>query len=162
MDSCFYIPLECLYFLIISPYYGNSIYPCFGNYVLEIVWIFASREIFKKFIIFECWFSHTFPVLWESTFPMFWELYGFLLHAKYVRNPDFGIFFSPYFFRTIGIHFPHVLETMLLMWKLFRSYFHSNIYVKLFTKLSYFVSDSLSAFQIPLSQKYGNIYSTEK
>ena len=127
MDSCFYIPLECLYFLIISPYYGNSIYPCFRNYVLEIVWIFASREIFKKFIIFECWFSHTFPVLWESTFPMFWELYGFLLHAKYVRNPDFGIFFSSYFFRTIGIHFLHVLETMLLMWKLFRSYFHSNI-----------------------------------
>ena len=26
---------------------------------------------------------------------MVWELFGFLLHAKYVRNPDFGMFFFP-------------------------------------------------------------------
>ena len=32
-------------------------------------------------------FSHTFPLLWEITFPIFWELYGFLLHPKYLRNP---------------------------------------------------------------------------
>ena len=69
------IPLECLCFVIFFPYYGNSIYPCFGNYVLEIVWIFASREIFKKFIILECW---CFPI--------------------YVRNPDFGMFFFPTLF----------------------------------------------------------------
>ena len=162
MDSCFYIPLECLYFLIISSYYGNSIYPCFGNYVLEIVWIFASREIFKKFIIFECWFfpyfsrtmrihfSHVLGTLWISASrkickkPWLWNIF-FLILFSYYRNS-----LSPCF----GDNATDV-ETIPIVFSL-------KHYVKLFTKLSYFVSDSLSAFQIPLSQKYGNIYSTEK
>ena len=39
----------------------------------------------------------------------------------------------------MGSHFPHVLETILLMWRLmkifnFWSNFHTNVYVKLFAK----------------------------
>ena len=55
-------------------------------------------------------FSHTFPVLWKSTFPMFWELYRFLLHPKYLRNPwVWDICFFPYFSRTMEMHFSLVL-----------------------------------------------------
>ena len=55
-------------------------------------------------------FSHTFPVLWKSTFPMFWELYGFLCHPKYLRNPQlWNVYVFPHFSRTVEIHFPHVL-----------------------------------------------------
>lgn len=44
-----------------------------------------------------------------------------------------------YFFRTIRNHFPHVLWTIPLTWRLtkkfyLRSHFHSNVYVKLFNK----------------------------
>ena len=57
-------------------------------YILGIIWISASPKIFEKLITFEfLFFFHNFPVLWEFTFPIFWELYGFLLHPKYLRNP---------------------------------------------------------------------------
>ena len=44
-----------------------------------------------------------------------------------------------YFFPTIRNHVPHVLWKILLTWRLtkkfyLRSYFHSNVYVKLFNK----------------------------
>ena len=39
------ITLECLFFPILSPYYGNSL-----SHVLGIVWISASPEILKKLI----------------------------------------------------------------------------------------------------------------
>ena len=56
-------------------------------------------------------FPHTCFVICEFTHPMVWELYGFLLHKKYFRAHNFGIFvFSPYSFRTTGIHSFHVLE----------------------------------------------------
>ena len=32
-------------------------------------------------------FPHTFPLLCKFTFPIFRQLYGFLLHPKYLRNP---------------------------------------------------------------------------
>ena len=57
------------------------------SHILEIVWISASPEIFKKLKNLKCVFSHAFPVLWKSTFPVFLELYGFVLHPKYLRNP---------------------------------------------------------------------------
>ena len=55
-------------------------------------------------------FSHAFPVLWKSTFPMFWELYGFLLHPKYLRNPEiWNGYVFPCFSSAMEIHFSHVL-----------------------------------------------------
>ena len=66
--------------------------------------------------------------------------------------------------------FPHFSGTILLIWRLmknfyFLSHFHTNVYVKFFIKeLRLFCSwsDPISAFSIPLSEKYGNVYSTEK
>ena len=56
-------------------------------------------------------FSLTFPVLCKFTFPIFWELYGFLLHPKYLRNLLlWNVCVFPYFSLTMGIHFFHILE----------------------------------------------------
>ena len=55
-------------------------------------------------------FSYIFSLLWEFTFPIFWELYGFLLHPKYLRNPLlWNVCVFPYFSLTMGIHFFHIL-----------------------------------------------------
>ena len=54
-------------------------------------------------------FSLTFPVLCKFTFPIFWELYGFLLHPKYLRNLLlWNVCVFPYFSLTMGIHFFHI------------------------------------------------------
>ena len=80
---------------------------------LGIVWISASPKIFEQPNTLECLlFSHTFPVLWKFTFLIFWELYGFLLHPKYLRNPHtWNVCVFPYFSRIMEIHFSHVLGT---------------------------------------------------
>ena len=53
-------------------------------------------------------FSLTFPVLCKFTFPIFWELYGFLLHPKYLRNPLlWNVCVFPYFPFTMGFTFPY-------------------------------------------------------
>ena len=104
------ITLESLRFLILFLYYGNPLSPCFGNcmdfsftqsiwethkfemFVLSHTFLYYGNPrfpcfgncIFKKPINLKCL---CFPVLLEFTFLVFWELYGFLLHAKYVRNP---------------------------------------------------------------------------
>ena len=118
-------------------------------------------------------FSHTFPLLWEFTFPLLLGLYGFLFHAKHVKNPylwntcvspyfshfpilremhvfqllrkyvrdtwPWNILFSHTFPALSNTTFLHVLGITLLMYRLiknfhFRSYLHSIVYVKLFTK----------------------------
>ena len=72
-----------LCFLLLFPYYVNSLYPYFGNCM-----IFVSAKIFEKSITLECqFFPNTFPVLQEFHFLMFWELYAFLLHPKYFKKP---------------------------------------------------------------------------
>ena len=86
--------------------------------------------------------SHALAVLWKSTFPMFWVLEIVWISAsreicKKQLTLECSVF--SYFSRTIGNHFPHVLGTILLMWRLmkifyFWSHFHTNVYVKLFTK----------------------------
>ena len=53
-------------------------------------------------------FSLNFPLLWEFAVPIFWELYGFLLHPTYLRNPLLWNVFFPYFSRIMGIHFSHI------------------------------------------------------
>ena len=59
-------------------------------------------------------FSQLFPLQWEFTFPIFWELYGFLLHPKYLRNPLlWNVYFFPYFSRIVGIHFS---QTLGIVW----------------------------------------------
>ena len=92
------INLKCLCFSILFPYNGNPLFPCFGNcmdfYIKQKISQTLNFEIFV--------FSHIFSLLWEFTFPVFWELYGFLLHPKYLRN--FGMFFFfPYFSHVLGI-----------------------------------------------------------
>ena len=85
-------------------------------------------------------FSHNFPVLSKFTIPMFWVLGTVWLSASpkiWKKHLNLGCFFPilfPYF-----LHFPHFLGTILLMWKqmktfYFWSHFHTNVYVKLFTK----------------------------
>ena len=65
------------------PYYGNPLFLCFWNF-MDFCYTqnISKTHNFQMFV-----FSHTFPVLCEFTFPMFWELYAFLLHPKYLRNP---------------------------------------------------------------------------
>ena len=74
-------------------------------------------------------FCHTFSLLWKFTFLMFWEMHGFLLHAKYVRNPWlWNVLFSHTFLVLSEFTFP-------MFWRQYYWYhFHSNTYVKLFTK----------------------------
>ena len=98
------INLKCLCFPILFPYYGNPLFPCVGNCM-----DFCFKQKIPETLNFEMFvFSHIFSLLWEFTFPIFWELYGFLLHPKYLRN--FGMFvFFPYFSRIMRIHFSHVL-----------------------------------------------------
>ena len=54
--------------------------------------------------------SNTFLILWELTFSMFLEVYGFLLHAKYLRSPYlWNVCVFPNFFRTMDDFFLHIL-----------------------------------------------------
>ena len=93
-------------FSIIFPYNGNPLFPYFGNCMYFCIQRKISETLkFEMFV-----FSHIFPLLWEFTFPIFWELYGFLLHPKYLRNFEMFVFF-PYFSRIMRIHFSHVLGT---------------------------------------------------
>ena len=77
------INLKCLCFPVLFPYYGNPLFPCFGNCmdfsVTQSIWEIYNFGMFV--------FSHTFPVPWKSTFRTFWELSGFLIQPKYLRNP---------------------------------------------------------------------------
>ena len=100
------ITLECLFFPILSPYYGNSLFPYFGN----CMGFCFTQNIWETYYFGMFVFSHIFLLLWEFTFSIFWELYGFLLHPKYLRNPLLcNVCFFPYFSRIMGIHFSHVL-----------------------------------------------------
>ena len=71
---------KSLCFLLLFPYYVNSLFPYFGNCMdfcfSQNIW---ETHYFGMFV-----FSHIFPVLWKFTFPKFWELYGFMLHPKYL------------------------------------------------------------------------------
>ena len=104
-------------------------------------------------------FSHNFS--YYFSFPIFWELYGFLLHVNLQQTFDLGMFCFPILSRTIGIRFPHVSGTILLMWKLikkncFRSHFYSKVYVELFTKeinLFYCWARSIICISDPLATK---------
>ena len=77
------------------------------------LWISASTKIFKKPIYFGMFgLSHTFALLWKFTFPMFCELYGYLLHPKYLRNQKpWDVSSLPYFSRTMEIYFSSILVT---------------------------------------------------
>ena len=104
-------------------------------WVLQVVWISASREICKEHLTLK------------------WSVFS-------------------WFFCTIASHFPDVFGTILLMWRLIKKiylwfHFHTNIFVKLFTKeANLFCSGGRPNFNVldlfVRSQKYGNIYSTEE
>ena len=80
--------------------YGNSLIPCFGNYMgFCITQIILEALNFGVFL-----FSHTFPLLWEFTFPIFWESYGFVPQGKYARNLLGYLYFLilfPYYINSI-------------------------------------------------------------
>ena len=87
---------------------------CHFFHVFEIVWINASHQICKKPIALDCLCFPMRSLVMRIQFSMFLELYGFLFHAKYVRSLYLrNICVFPYFSRTIGIHFSHVLK---LVW----------------------------------------------
>ena len=98
-----HLNLKCLFFLILLPCYGNTLFPSSGNCMcFSIIFPYNGNPLFPYFgncmyfciqrkisetLKFEMFvFSHIFPLLWEFTFPIFWELHGFLLHPKYLRN----------------------------------------------------------------------------
>ena len=89
MDFCFTQNIwETHYF---GMFVFSHIFPLLWDslsHILGILWVSTSPKILHKPNTLECLlFSHTFPVLWEFTFTILWELYGFLLHPKYLRNP---------------------------------------------------------------------------
>ena len=100
--------MENLCFPILSPYYVNSIFPYFGN----CMDFYFTKNIWETHNFWMFFFTHTFPLLWKFTFPIFWELYGFLLHSKYLRNPKiWNVCVFPYFSHTMEILFFCVLGT---------------------------------------------------
>ena len=126
------------------------VFPCFSrtmkihfSHLFGVVWISTSPNIFKKPINLKglC-FPMLFRVLWKSAFPIFW-VWGIVWISasreicKKHLTLECSVF--PYVSRTIGNHFAHVLGAVPLMWRLmkifyFWSHFHTNVYVKLFTK----------------------------
>ena len=77
------INLKCLCFPILFPYYGNPLFPCFGNCM-----DFCFQQKIPETLNFEMiMFSHIFSLLCAFTFLIFWELYVLMPHMKYVRNP---------------------------------------------------------------------------
>ena len=76
---------------------------------LGIPWVLIKLRVNEDYWEISV-FSLTFPVLCKFTFPIFWELYGFLLHPKYLRNLLlWNVCVFPYFSLTMGIHFFHIL-----------------------------------------------------
>ena len=88
------INLKCFYFLVFFLYYRNPPSSCFGNFmgfcvtlniweldgflhVLEILRVFVSPEIFKKFINFKC-----------LCFPVHFRNYGNLLSPCFGNSMD--------------------------------------------------------------------------
>ena len=57
------------------------------SHILGIVWVSASPKIFEKPITLECFFFHTFPILWEFTFPMFGDCMDFCFISKVFKKP---------------------------------------------------------------------------
>ena len=102
---------KSLCFLLLFPYYVNLFFPYFGNCMdfcfTQNIW---QTHYFGRFL-----FSHIFPLLWEFTFLIFWELYGFLLHPKYFRNPTlwnvcfFSILF-PYYGNSLSPCFGNCMD----------------------------------------------------
>ena len=72
------ITLECLCFPTLFPYYGSSLFPCFGNY-MDFCF---TRNVQETQNLEMFLFSRTFPLQWQFSFPMLSELYGFLFDAK--------------------------------------------------------------------------------
>ena len=89
------INLKCFCFPILFPYNGYPLFPYF-QYCMD----FCYEQKIPETLKFEMFvYSHIFSLLWEFTFSIFWELYGFLLHPKYLRNPTFrNICFFPIHF----------------------------------------------------------------
>ena len=97
------INLKCLCFFMFFPYNGNPLFPCFGNCM-----DFCIKRKISETLNFEMFvFSHIFSLLWEFSFFHFSELYGFLLHPKYLRN--FGMFVFPHTFPVLWeFNFPMI------------------------------------------------------
>ena len=93
------INLKCFCFPILFSHNGNPLFPYFGNCI-----DFYFQQKIPETLNFEMFlFSHIFPLLCEFTFTIFWELYGFLLHPKYIRDPTlWNVCFFPILFPYYG------------------------------------------------------------
>ena len=136
MDFCFMQNMKETHILGIFAFSHNFFRTTgiYFSHVFQIVLIFASCEIFKKFVLIKFVFSHS-----EFTFSMLWELYGILFHAKHVRNPWLS---NVLFFQTFLVlsefssscFWDNTTDVKTNKNMFFRSHFHSTIYLKLFTK----------------------------
>ena len=92
------INLKSLCFPILFLYYGNPLFPCFGNcinfkmtafsHIFGIVWINASHQICKRLKALKClYFPICFSYYENSVFPSFWNYVGFY----YTKIEECGI-----------------------------------------------------------------------
>ena len=99
---------------------------------------YVRTQTFEIFVL-----SHNFSVLNKFTISIFWVLRIVWISASNEickKHMTLECSNFSYFCCTIENHFPHVLVTILLTWRLmkifyFLSHFHRNVYWKLFTKL---------------------------
>ena len=93
------INLKCFCFPILFPYNGNPLFPYFENCM-----DFCFKQKSPESLNIEMFvFSHIFPYYGEFTFPIISELYGFLLHPKYLSNPTlWNVCFFPILFPYYG------------------------------------------------------------
>ena len=101
------LTFECLFFLILFPYYENSLLICFGNCMVSV-----SPEIFKKSVNLKYLsFTVLFPYYGNPLFPCLGNCMDFCFKRKILKNPWLwnACVFSN-FSLTTRIHFSHVLE----------------------------------------------------
>ena len=159
MDFCFTQNIRetnKLAIFVFFPYFSHIMGIHFSH-VLRVVWIFASPEIFKKHENLKCL---CFPICFSRSMEIhFLHISGIVCISasrEICKNHliwECSVF--TYFSRTITSYFPHVLGTILPMWRIIfdptsAQTFIRNSFLRNFT---YFVAgpNRTSAFQIPLS-----------
>ena len=109
-----------VFFPILFPYYGNSLFPCFAkcmdfcikrqisetlNFeIFAVVNIYVKDKVLKKIV-----FSHIFAYYGNSLYPYFGNSMGFCFNQNISETLESLLFF-PYFSRIMRVHFSHVLR----------------------------------------------------
>ena len=112
-----------VFFPILFPYYGNSLFPCFANCmdfcikrktsetlnfeIFVVVNIYVRDKVLKKKNVF----SHICPYYANSLFPYFGNSMDFCFNQNIWETLESLLFF-PYFSCIMRIHFSHVLRVV--------------------------------------------------